>query len=194
MRAHRLANSTERGVVLFVAVIALVIMSLVGLALMRQMGSGVSIAGNVAFKENATSVADRGVEEARTWILANQNQLNADQLGVAYSSTWGTIADPTQYDWGNARLVPLNPEADPATGTGNEIRYVIHRLCAASGPPNSFGQNCSDGPPLNSGSSMSGGSYGTPNWTVPPVPFYRVTAQVRGPRNTVSYVQVIMGK
>lgn len=175
---------------LFVAVIALIVMSLVGLALMRQMGSGVSIAGNVSFKENATSVADRGVEDARTWILANTIMLNADQAAEGYSSTWGTVANPADYDWGNAKVVPSAPEG----GTGNEIRYVIHRLCAASGPSNAFGQNCSDGPPMNAGNSMSGGSYGTPNFTVPPVPFYRVTAQVRGPRNTVSYVQVIMGR
>ena len=41
-------------------------MTLAGLALLRQMGAGTSIAGNVAFKENATSVADRGTESRAT--------------------------------------------------------------------------------------------------------------------------------
>ena len=41
----------ERGVVLFVALIVLIIMTLAGLALLRQMGAGVSIAGNIAFND-----------------------------------------------------------------------------------------------------------------------------------------------
>ena len=63
--------SCSRRVVLFVALIVLIIMTLAGLALLRQMGAGTSIAGNIAFKENATSVADRGTEVARQWISDN---------------------------------------------------------------------------------------------------------------------------
>ena len=68
-RLHRTAQRLQRGVVLFVALIVLIIMTLAGLALLRQMGVGTSIAGNVAFKENATSVADRGTEVARAWLF-----------------------------------------------------------------------------------------------------------------------------
>ena len=49
-RLHRTAQRLQRGVVLFVALIVLIIMTLAGLALLRQMGVGTSIAGNVAFK------------------------------------------------------------------------------------------------------------------------------------------------
>ena len=62
------APRRERGVVLFVALIVLIIMTLAGLALLRQMTTGVSIAGNIAFKENATSVADRGAEVALQYL------------------------------------------------------------------------------------------------------------------------------
>lgn len=185
----RIARRDERGVVLFVAIIVLIVMSLAGLALMRQMGAGVSIAGNVAFKENATAVADRGVEEARSWIRANPNLLNAHQAAFGYFATWGALVDPAQFDWANSSRVLATQDAN----TGNETRYIIHRLCANVGPPNVIGQDCSDGSPLNSGATQGGGHYGTPSFTPPPVPFYRVTARVTGPRNTVSFVQVIMG-
>ena len=70
-RLLRASRRRQHGVVLFVALIVLIIMTLAGLALLRQMGVGTSIAGNVAFKENATSVADRGTEAARAWLIAN---------------------------------------------------------------------------------------------------------------------------
>ena len=54
----KIVRHHQQGVVLFVALIVLIIMTLAGLALLRQMGAGTSIAGNIAFKENATSVAD----------------------------------------------------------------------------------------------------------------------------------------
>jgi len=57
----------QHGVVLFVALIVLIIMTLAGLALLRQMGVGTSIAGNVAFKENATSVAERCASASSTF-------------------------------------------------------------------------------------------------------------------------------
>jgi len=58
----------QRGVVLFIALIVLVAMTLAGIAMFRQIGAGVIIAGNTAFKENATSVGDLGIEGARGWL------------------------------------------------------------------------------------------------------------------------------
>src|ERR1700712_1198303 len=92
----------ERGVVLFVALIVLIVMTLAGLALLRQMGAGTSIAGNVAFKESATSVADRGTEFARKWITDNYSSNATDAFAAGYYSSWtgpgswGTSVDPTQ--------------------------------------------------------------------------------------------------
>ena len=43
----------QRGIVLVVALIVLVVMALVGLGMMRQTTSGVSIAGNVSMRQSA---------------------------------------------------------------------------------------------------------------------------------------------
>ena len=80
--ARTLAPRAERGVVLFVALIVLIIMTLAGLALLRQMGAGTSIAGNVAFKESATSVSDRGVEWGRNWVTTAADLID-DSLPTA---------------------------------------------------------------------------------------------------------------
>jgi Tfp pilus assembly protein PilX len=73
----------QNGVVLIVALLVLITMMLAGIALMRQMNAGSSIAGNVAFKENATSAADRGIEVARQWLMANPALLNDDTAANA---------------------------------------------------------------------------------------------------------------
>ena len=118
----------ERGVVLFVALIVLIVMTLAGLALLRQMGVGTSIAGNVAFKENATSVADRGTEAARAWLIANSAISASDSVANGYLSSWGAGVDPTALDWDNQSLTLVDDQAQ----TGNTTRIIIQRLCATA--------------------------------------------------------------
>lgn len=179
----------QEGVVLFVALIVLIIMTLAGLALLRQMGAGTSIAGNVAFKENATSVADRGTEFANAWLVANYAITASDSIANGYLSSWGSGVDPVAFDWdGQAKTL-----TDDQTQTGNTTRFIIHRLCET---PNMSAldpaQRCSDSTVLNAGESRSGASYPgvLPGTTTKP--FFRITTRVDGPRNTVSYTQVLV--
>ena len=65
--------SRQQGVVLFVALIVLVVMALAGVAMMRQSGSGLSIAGNIGMKQNATAAGDFGTETAIAWWLVQRN-------------------------------------------------------------------------------------------------------------------------
>ena len=82
----------QRGVVLFVALIVLIVMTLAGLALLRQMGAGTSIAGNLAFKENATFVADRGAEVALQYIQAVATDLTVNTPASGYAATCFLLA------------------------------------------------------------------------------------------------------
>ena len=175
----------QQGIVLFVAIIVLLAMTLAGLAMMRQMGVGLSIAGNVAFKENATSVADRGAEFARGWITANQAALNDDRLVEGYHSSWAASVDPKTFDWA-AGSIALAAEA------GNVASVYIERLCATPNMSSTAPtQVCSD-KPVGTGASRGGGSYPSVIPPTPPQPYFRVTTRVDGPRNTRSYTQVLM--
>lgn len=174
----------QRGVVLFVAIIVLIAMTLAGLAMMRQMGVGLSIAGNVAFKENATSVADRGVEAARVWLAVNQAALDNNDFANGYHSSWAASVDPTTFNWAQSVALPVE--------AGNVASVYIERLCAtpnisATAPT----QVCSD-KPVGTGPSRGGGSYPSVIPPTPPQPYFRVTTRVDGPRNTRSYTQVLM--
>src|SRR5512139_2457152 len=68
---ERAARRAQGGLVLFIALIVLVAMSLAGVALMRSVDTGVVVAGNMAFKQAAIMVADRGTQEATKWLADN---------------------------------------------------------------------------------------------------------------------------
>ena len=177
----------QRGAILFVALVVLVVMTLAGITLLRQMGASNAIAGNVAFKDNATSTADAGIEQARNWMLSNPTLLASNQASAGYRSTWTEGVDPTQYDWSTAGTTSL----ESPTSSGNTVRYIIHRLCEVDGlEPNDPSQRCSSLPLPPQ--QKAGCNYPScvPQQEVKT--FYRLTARVDGPRNTISYTQVLL--
>lgn len=189
MLSHAIRRA-QRGAVLFIALIVLVAMSLAGLALMRGVDTGTLIANNLAFKQSATMGADLGVESARTWLLANAGaNLQNDQPAIAGGNGyWSTSQDALDlintYDWSTA----VNVGTDAA---GNQVSYVIQRLCDASGPTTSA--HCIKTSSTTTAAGTKGGAaYGTYAISAPTDAFYRVTVRVVGPRNTVSFVQATM--
>ena len=184
-------RSGERGIVLVVALIVLVVMALVGLAMMRQATSGVTIAGNVALRQNATEAGDFGTEAAMAWLATQSSAfLSTDHPTLGYYATWGgnIDGDPTKlvYTPGATAV-----EATPGDATNNRVLYVVHRLCAFVGAPDAIGQQCSS--QSDPGSESHGGGAGNypGGIAAPTTPFYRVSARVEGPKNTLSYIQVL---
>lgn len=191
---------TQRGVVLFIALIMLVAMSLAGIALMRSVDTGTVIAANLAFRQNTVQVADLGVEAARKWLMDQvSDNLYDNQTGSAYFATWqenldllGNDPSATDYDWSTAATVSAAPYVPP---TGYSIRYVIHRLCAGTGDPTGGSAGCIKlGGVAGTTSSGTKGAaaYGSYAISVSTNAAYRVTVRVNGPRNSLSYVQATM--
>lgn len=191
-------GARQRGVVLFVALIVLVIMALTGLAMIRQSGVGLSIAGNVGFRQNALSAADLGTEAAVAWWepLRDTPAMNNTNATAGYFADWGDLdpkrraGDPTLYDWtdANSRLVIADD------GTGNAVRYVIERLCLTPGVgTDAPGQQCVQ-TVVKDGHDQSGScaNYPNPCDKRKMIVQYRVSSRVIGPRNTVSYIQVML--
>lgn len=190
-------RNAQRGVVLFVALIVLVAMTLAGISLMRNVDTGTIIAGNLAFRQAATHVADLGVEAARSWLTsATSASLYTDQTGSGYYATWQSSIDllgndpaKTDFNWGTSSITTTGGFAGP---TGYTVRYVIHRLCEATGDPTGSSANCIK-TSVSSSSTSTGtkgaATYGSYAITVPTAALYRITVRVDGPRNTLSYIQ-----
>jgi Tfp pilus assembly protein PilX len=182
-------RKAQSGVVLFIALIVLVAMSFTGIAIMRSVGSGVLVSANLAFKQTTTAGAERGIEAAKVWLLAKSTvALKDDDVAAGYYSAWGAF-DPTTHDWSSGTVL-LAPDS-----AGTTVRYIVHRLCQMPNATiNAVGQSCvmkSVTTSSGGGGSSGGVAYGSVNLSTTVSPYYRVTVQSSGPKNTVSYVQVI---
>jgi Tfp pilus assembly protein PilX len=83
----------QRGVVLFFTLIALVVMSLAAVALIRSVDTSTMIAGNLAFKQSATTSGDGGIEAAVSWLAAQQ------QILIPAPRLFSTRAIPPMQPW-----------------------------------------------------------------------------------------------
>jgi len=192
----------ERGVVLFIALIALVVMSLAAVALIRSVDTNTMIAGNLAFKQSAVVSSDRGVETALGWIeakvIANLADLNSDSVADAYYATYlaPNLDNPAvlkaDATWA-AAAVATGPDITAGTeNLGNNIRYIVQRMCRNAVPP--VVEECLFGDTEIGGGSkkVKTGNKAGAKINIVQSPMYRVTVRVTGPKNTVSYTQTFV--
>lgn len=191
LAAGHAARRGQRGVVLFVALIVLVAMTLAGIALMRSVDTALVVAGNMAFKQSAIAVADRGTQEAVKWLKDTNTSAPTSLYDDIPSSGYFALIPPglPEPDWfdGNTWVNSFSVNGGTPDAAGNVTRYQIHRQCNAPGNPGDAG--C--GLYFGTSTAASGGSMavGAPVYIGTPQIYYRVTTRVDGPRDTVSIIQ-----
>jgi len=200
MPAHRRGRgapeSRQRGVVLMIALIVLVAMTLAGIALVRSVDTSNIIAGNLAFQQAATHAGDTGTETAVAWLQANNAgvTLQANIFGSGYAAARTDPAAGQSWDafWTNV-LVPAGQVVTLAVdaSTGNTVAYTIQRLCNAVGDPTVPGVDCAVSQTASQSTGSSKGA-GVIALQYSALVYYRITARIAGPRNTVSYIQTIV--
>lgn len=191
----QLFKQKQQGVVLFFALIALVVMSLAAVALIRSVDSNSLIAGNLSFKQSSILSADRGVEDAITWLKLKQGVLtvpppflNADSVADGYYAT----SDVAPHLDAKA-LVDASGLVDMTDTQGNAISYVVQRMCVQQGVNTDTHDkrllNCLFGPGEYPDCGGSTSECTTTRTTATKRLVYRVTVKVVGPKNTTSYIQ-----
>jgi Tfp pilus assembly protein PilX len=197
----------QRGVVLFFALIALVVMSLAAVALIRSVDTSTLIAGNLAFKQAATTSGDSGVESAIVALAATEAAMKAANKNVFMDATHSfnvtaaangyysnadpalNITDPATWVNGSSMLVGTD-------NSGNEIRFIIQRMCRDADTVASKSNCLFSAPALdNNGQSVplpSDICQGSGCPAAGQSPQYRVTSRTAGPANTVSYIQAFV--
>jgi len=133
-------RARERGIVVFVALIAMVLLSLAAVALMRSVHTNTLVVGNLAFRQAAVTLSTAAVEKgvydlfpptktigdlknhdlARNYYAFRQPGEDANGVPVALQG-----ANPPPAYPGGAQVI-----TDAATG--NTVRYVIERMCTAA--------------------------------------------------------------
>jgi len=201
-------RTRQRGVVLFVALVSMVVLSLAAVALIRSVDTGTSIAGNLAAKQATLGPINYAIERA---------------VDALFQGGGGSIADPFNHDlnknyYANIQVgekpngVPailygptpsLYPGTfqkydDPSPTPLYSVRWVIERLCQGVAPaPGPFLGN-----PLTTDGIRAcdmlvpkvstAGKDGEELPDVPPAPLYRVSIRVDGPGSTVTYAQAML--
>jgi len=185
----------QRGIVLVIALIVMVALSLAGIALMRSVDTSTAVVGNLAFTQASALPANLAVEEAVAALYEDELITNVNQNMPAqnYYATRQNGEDPrgipdvlTTKAKASALVRVLNP------GYGNEIRYVIERMCAPGIPATpsraELVKYCDMLPPKPSGTT----TMESDKIELPRIPLYRLTVRVDGPRNTVSFLQAML--
>lgn len=211
----RRLSPRQRGVSLLFALIALVALSLAVVGLVRTVGTGSLVVGNLGFKLDATATGDRGAELAISWLQSNLGgtTLDNDVPVAGYYATSLDALDPTGGNTTAATRAVVNWDGDncasasgaftacmlPATANvvgDNSVRWIITRLCATAGPqaaPNSCATSMTQGGGEDANSS--GLTYSNPGGfgqAASTSPYFRIVVRTVGARRTVSFTETII--
>jgi Tfp pilus assembly protein PilX len=187
-----MAGHKQQGVSLIIALIALVAMTLAGLALIRAVDTSNVISGNLAFRQATLHATDIGVETA----LATLGTIVTTSLDANYPSGCASgacnyypikqavnaVGIPTAIDWS---LVPVT-----TVDASYAVQYVIDRMCDGPTPVTDITAKCMH----TTASSVGSKKAGAVSFTSAQQVYYRATIRAVGPRNTVSIVQVLYAR
>lgn len=214
-------RNKQQGMVLVVALIALVAVSLAGIAMMRTVDTSNVVSGNIAFNEAAIQMADIGAEQAYTKIndytvtpgnlSSNPNGCRfvagncpVNSAGKSYfypnvSALDATSRLPTPtggLNWSDPMLQTLPGDATASYS----VHYVIERMCGklVTGVATDDTANLQE--PATFAKCKVVPIYDPPPPSTVSTPlvgqgklFYRVTVEVTGPRNTRGVSQYFFG-
>lgn len=188
-RQHR-----ERGVVLLLCLIVLVVLLAGGVAVMRSTNTSLSNAGNLAFKRDLVNQGEQAAVDAlKLFSTGDLSAAGADVASKA-ANNYSAIRLET-----NDRGIPLallsktefekvgvaTNDVDRTAAAGVKVRYVIDRLCNASGAPSK--SSCVYAPATT---DVRGGSVQESQRPPPPKALvYRLSVRVDGPRDTQVFLQ-----
>jgi type IV pilus assembly protein PilX len=183
----------QRGIVVFVALIAVVLLSLAAVALMRSVHTSTLVVGNLAFRQAAMSMSTAAVETA-VYDMFPPSATIADLRVNDLARNYYAFLQPGE----DALGVPAALQSVGAfTGakilndtSGNQARYIVERMCLASSVgKNASGVECEMIPPKQSLGQTANEQSGIP---FPRVPYYRLTVRVDGPNNSVTFSQAML--
>jgi len=187
VRRPRRVTRRSRGVILLVAVVAVVALAFAGMALVRAVATGVAIGDNVSARQQAMFAASAALEHDVVTLFEQPliDTANDDPAHNYYAS---------RLPGEDRRGVPsplLSVAAYPVAasiidaGDGFTVRHVIERLCLL--PGDATPDNCTLSPPSVEAAS------GTPPAGEPPRrPAYRLTMRVDGPKGIATFVQAML--
>jgi Tfp pilus assembly protein PilX len=193
--------SRERGIVVFVALIAVVLLSLAAVGLMRTVHTSTIVVGNLAFRQAAQAMAAAAVERA-VFDMKLPTKTIADLTTHDVGHNYYASVQPGQ----SAMGIPAALQGDPGSNypgafqtivdaeTQNTARWVIERMCdddALGKDAVNAQKDCEMIRPKQSPAKETNLKKGI---ALPRIPYYRMTVRVDGPpgTNSVAFSQAML--
>jgi type IV pilus assembly protein PilX len=189
---HLKSRPRQRGVSLIIALIALVALTLAGLALIRSADTTNVVSGNLAFREASLSATDVGVESAITALstIASSPDTNYPASCAAGACNYYPTIQALVSAAGVPSVIDWTAVPSSTVDSSYAVQYVIDRLCDGPTPVTDVASKC-----MNlSGTSVGSNRAGAIVFTSASQVYYRITVRVAGPRNSVSIVQTTYAK
>ena len=216
---NRKSPFSQMGLVLFFALLALAVMSIAAVALIRSVDTNALLSGNMVFRQSASMTSNvvlEGIAEtiAKNIPLADSLTHHPAQGYYANCSQFDTqpdaqVCDGSQltmvaWDDSNSSLAPNQTDGNDEIRNGrdrqgNEIRYVVERMCNYSNAELAAGTSASEASRCMMASSPSNGencSHNVNNLelfqrciSASDSPLYRITLRIAGPKNTLTFMQ-----
>jgi hypothetical protein len=186
----------QRGIALPIMLIMLTVMLVSSIYLLKSSTSTTMTTANLAYDSALSKSADAGLHAGFAYLrsVVNRSDLLVNQPAQGYvatlTPTW-TVSSAAF--WLGAVTLPANPL------TGDQVQYVIHRMCTFPGAYNDVNNSCrTTSPRPDSKSSQPFGrslALGGPKFLTQPQIHYVVTARINGARggNVVTQAVVLKG-
>jgi type IV pilus assembly protein PilX len=206
----------QHGLSLIFALLALVALSLAGVALVRSVGTGTLVLGNLGFKQSATASAetatqsaiatlqglsDRTVNVAASGYYASVDNNLLDATGQQLTSgsnaanrllvAWESNCSYVSSNRSHCNFQPVTYASDSTAGTSTQ--YVVFRMCHNSGAIDT--QTCAMPTMSTADCAIKRGKVDYADYArfgCTASPYYRVIVRVVGERNTVSFTETIV--
>jgi type IV pilus assembly protein PilX len=193
----------QQGVALFVALIAMVLLSLAGIAVTRSVETATAVAGNIAFRQGSIGPVNQAIETAVDALFKSKTIAIQDMDDTAHgyyallqpAEQTNGVPDVLAGDYVTMKVKYVAAGlpavvADPVTQM--EVRSVIERICSSAAPspwPVTIG-SCDTQPPKVTPVDTDNQYKPIP---MPPIPNFRVTVRVDlANSNTVSHAQAFL--
>jgi Tfp pilus assembly protein PilX len=177
----------QAGIVLLIAIVAVMGLAFAGMALVRAVATSVAIGDNVNARRQATYAATIALEHDVVALLES-GALDPASNDVPHNYYASRQAGEDRR--GVPRMLRSRSEYPPEAsvidaGDGWVVRHVIERLCTLPGAATA--ERCTLSPP-----SKEAASGAPPPGEPPRQPAYRVTLRVEGPGGATTYVQAML--
>jgi type IV pilus assembly protein PilX len=206
-RLHPMARggrARQRGVVMIVTLVALVVLLVGAVALLRSSDSSLALAGQIGFRRDMKNQAERAITLAvkalKTGALASATARQSNQPPANYSAarldtdtSTGLptllLKSSTDFEAAGYSVAIVDGSGDGPNGdSGIKVRYLIDRQCPGAGAVDEA--TCSRSNLVrqyngqDSNAHMASTAFRSSQHTV-----YRISVRVDGPRGTQAFFQ-----